>query len=301
MGDNDRQQLPPLPGQTKPQVTCLARPTGAKGEPPDQRQRSGRPRGRCQAQPAKLPAAGVPGTGASCFEGSLGPPTCSPDQRGFPQGHQTPLPGRSPEVHFQEVAQTPARCWPGKRLDRRPLPQPKFPALTFQIPALQSAPKHRPSLAAEPTPPKQILVPPSENWGAWQRPPQLGHLGSGRRLHTAPGRTRALGTPHAFTAWLWTPCLPLLVPSPHSPRLQWSSSVSAPGQHGDPLGSKGETVVSPQAWPLPHLSSAPHLGGRGTAHGTPAGLCHPGAGEPQLQPPPPRPHSPSLRHWPPSP
>lgn len=31
---------PPLPEQTKPQVTCLAR--GAKGDPPDQRQSSGR-------------------------------------------------------------------------------------------------------------------------------------------------------------------------------------------------------------------------------------------------------------------
>lgn len=85
------------------------------------RQSTGRQCGRRRAEPAKLPAAGVPGMGASCFEGSPGPLLTGP--AGISSGaSDSLLPGSSPEVHFQEVAQTPARCWPGKCLDRHRLP-----------------------------------------------------------------------------------------------------------------------------------------------------------------------------------
>lgn len=65
-------------------------------------------------------------------------------------------------------------------------------------------------------------------------------------------------------------------PSPNSPRLQQSSSVSDLGQHQDSLGSKRDTVASLQVWPSLHLSPLLHFlggGGWGRACGTPSGLC----------------------------
>lgn len=91
------------------------------------------------------------------------------------------------------------------------------------------------------------------------------------------------------------PCLPTGA-RPHSPRLQWSSSVTAPGWHQDSLGSKGERDGGlTTGWPPPPVSSAPCLG-VGSSPGDPiGGLCHPEQETPDLLHPL---HAPSpAPHW----
>lgn len=143
-------------------------------------------------------------------------------------------------MHFQEVTQTPACCWPGKRQAGAPSHQ----AQTQGSSAQDTAQSHCKS------------PPPRKTWlrevGTWQQPPRERQLSLSRHVHTGPSTTSASPQGKAPPASLLrcSPhCLPQVGLSPHSPRLQWSSSVSAPGWHQNPLGSKGETVVSPQAWP----------------------------------------------------
>lgn len=129
-----------------------------------------------------------------------------------------------------------------KASGRVPLPpQPELPALMFQKPAQQRTNTTPVSLQSTSPAPRKA-------WPQRTRGPAVApvgqELGFGQtrsaelRSRRSHGRHRQ---PHCMAV---APCLPQVGSSPHSPRLQKSSSVSAPGWHRNSLGSKADSGVT---------------------------------------------------------